>query len=66
MGRSSYGILMGNAEGRRPLGRQRRRWAYDIKVDLREIGWDGVEWTNLVQDREQRRVIVNTVMIFRV
>jgi hypothetical protein len=41
--RNAYRILMGKPEGKRPLGRPRRRWVYDIKMDLREIGWDGVD-----------------------
>jgi hypothetical protein len=42
--RNVYKILVGNPEGRRPLGRPRRRWVDSIKMDLREIGWDGVDW----------------------
>jgi hypothetical protein len=45
--RNAYRILVGKTEGRRPLGRPRRRWVDDIKMDLREIGWDGVEWSGL-------------------
>jgi hypothetical protein len=45
--RNAYRILAGKPEGRRPLGRPRRRWVYNIKIDLREIGWDGVDWFNL-------------------
>jgi hypothetical protein len=50
----------------RPLGRPRRRWVDNIKMDLREIGWDGMDWINLAQDRDQWRALVNTVMNFRV
>jgi hypothetical protein len=64
--RNAYRILVGKSEGRRPLGRQRRRWVENIKIDLREIGWDGVEWVDLTQDRDQWRALVNTVMNFRV
>jgi hypothetical protein len=42
--RNAYRILVGNPEGKRPLGRPRHRWVDNIKMDLREIGWDGVEW----------------------
>jgi hypothetical protein len=45
-------ILVGKPEGKRPLGRQRRRWVDNIKIDLREIGWDGTDWIELAQDRE--------------
>jgi hypothetical protein len=60
--RNAYRILVGNAEGKRPLGRTRRRWVDNIKMDLREIGWDGVDWIEMAQDRDQLRAIVNTVM----
>jgi hypothetical protein len=53
---------MGNPEGKRPLGRPRRRWVDNIQMDLGEIGWDGVDWIELAQDRDQLRVLVNTVM----
>jgi hypothetical protein len=46
--RNAYRILVGKPEGRRPLGRTRRRWVDNIKMDLREIGWDGVVWTGLI------------------
>jgi hypothetical protein len=49
-------------EGRRPLGRPRHRWVGNIKMDLREIGWDGMDWIDLAQDRDQWRAPVNTVM----
>jgi hypothetical protein len=64
--RNAYRILVGKPEGKRPLGRQRRRWMDNIKMDLREIGWDGVDWVNLAQDRDQWRALVNTVMNLRV
>jgi hypothetical protein len=60
--RTAYRILVGKPEGRRPLGRPRRRWVDNIKMDLREIGWDGVDWVNLSQDRDQWRTLVNMVM----
>jgi hypothetical protein len=46
--RNAYMILVGKPEGKRPLGRPRRRWVDNIKIDLREIGWDGVVWTGLI------------------
>jgi hypothetical protein len=55
-------ILVGKPEGRRPLGRPRCRWVDNIKIDLREIGWDVVDWVDLAQDRDQWRALVNTVM----
>jgi hypothetical protein len=64
--RNACRILVGKREGKRPLGRQRRRWVNDIKMDLREIGWGGVNWTDLAQDRDQWRDFVNTVMNLRV
>jgi hypothetical protein len=48
----AYRILMGNPEGKTPLGRPRRRWVDNIKMDLKEIGWDGVNCLDLAQDRE--------------
>jgi hypothetical protein len=51
--RNAYKILARKPEGKRPLGRPRRRWVNNIKIDLRrEIGWDGVDWINLAQDRD--------------
>jgi hypothetical protein len=64
--RSAYTILVGKPEGKRPLGRPRRRWVDNIKMDLREIEWDGVHWIELAQDRDQWRALVNTVMNLRV
>jgi hypothetical protein len=58
--RNAYRILVGNPEGKRPLGR--RRWVENIKIDLREIGSDGMDWIDLVQDRDQWRTHVNAVM----
>jgi hypothetical protein len=60
--RNAYRILVGNPEGKKPLGRPRRRWVDNIRMDLREIGWDGVEWMDVAQDRVQWRGLVNTVM----
>jgi hypothetical protein len=64
--RTAYRILVGNPEGKRPLGRPRRRWVDNIKIDLREIGWDGGDWVDLAQDRDQWRARVNAVMNLRV
>jgi hypothetical protein len=64
--RNAYRILMGKPDGKRPLGRPRRRWVDYIKMNLREIGWDGMDWFVLDQDRDQWRALGNTVMNFRV
>jgi hypothetical protein len=53
-------------EGKRPLGRPRRRRAEYVKIDLREIGWGGMDWIDLAEDRDQWRALVNTVMNLRV
>jgi hypothetical protein len=63
---SAYRILVGKPEEKRPLGRPGRRWVNNIKMDLREIGWDGVDWIDMAQDRDQWRALVNTVMNLRV
>jgi hypothetical protein len=63
---NAYRILVGNPEGKRPLGRSRRRWVDNIEMDLTEIGWNGMDWIDLVQDRDQWRALVNTVMNLRV
>jgi hypothetical protein len=60
--KNSYRILVGKPEGKRPLGRPRRRWEDNIKVDLRQIEWGGMDWIDLVPDRDQWRALVNTVM----
>jgi hypothetical protein len=57
---------VGKLEGNRPLRRPRRRWLDNIKIDLREVGWDGMDWIDLAQDRDQCRAPVNTVMNLRV
>jgi hypothetical protein len=64
--RNAYTILVGNPEGKRPLGRPRRRWVDNIKMDPREIGWSGMDWLDLAQDRDQWRALVNAVMNLRV
>jgi hypothetical protein len=50
--RNAYRILVGMPEGKRQLGRPRRRWVDNIKMDLSEIGWDGVDWIEMAQDRD--------------
>jgi hypothetical protein len=60
--RNAYRILVGTPEGKRPLGRPRRRWMDNIKTGLREIGRVGMNWIALAQDRDQWRALVNTVM----
>jgi transposase len=55
-------VLVAEPEGKRPLGRPRRRWVDYIKMDLREIGSDGMDWIDLAQDGDQWRALVNTVM----
>jgi transcription termination factor 2 len=65
-GRGDYRVFVGRPEGKRPLGRPRRRWEYNIRVDLREIGIDGVNWIRLAQDRVRWRAFVCTVMNLRV
>jgi hypothetical protein len=65
-GRNVYRVLMGKPEGKRPLGRPRRRWEDGIKMDLEENGWGGVEWIHLAQDRDRWRALVNAVMNLRV
>jgi hypothetical protein len=64
--RNAYRILMGTAEDKRPLGRPRRRWVHNIKMDLREMGWNGVDWIDVVQDRDHWRALLGTVMNLRV
>jgi hypothetical protein len=64
--RNAYRILVGKPEGRRPLERPRCRWVDNIKMNLRETGWDRIDWIDLAQDRDQWRALVNTVMNLRV
>jgi hypothetical protein len=65
-GRGIYRVLVGRPERKRSLGRPRRRWEDNIKMDLREIGVDGTNWIQLTQGRVQWRACVNTVMNLRV
>jgi hypothetical protein len=64
--RNAYRILVEKPGGKRPLGRSRCRWVDNIKMDLREIGWDGMDWIELAQDRDQWMALANTVMNLRV
>jgi hypothetical protein len=65
--RNACRIWMRNPERKRPLGRPRRRWVDNIKMDLvRETGWDGMDWIDLAQDEDQWRALVNAVMNPRV
>jgi hypothetical protein len=64
--RNVYRVLMGKPEGKRPIGKPRRRWKDGIRMALREIGWGGVEWIHLAQERDRWRAVVNAVMNLRV
>jgi hypothetical protein len=64
--RNACRLLVGKPEGKRPLGRPRRRWVDSITIDLREIGWDGTDWIDLTQDSDQWKDLVNMVMNLRV
>jgi hypothetical protein len=64
--RNAYRILVRNPEGRRPLGRPRLRWVDNIKMNLREVEWDGRDCIDVAQDRDQWRAYVNAVMNLRV
>jgi hypothetical protein len=64
--RKVYKVLVGKSEGKRPLGRPRRRWEDGIRMDLREIGLEGVYWIRLAQDRDRWRAVVSAVMNLRV
>jgi hypothetical protein len=64
--KNAYRILVEKPEGKRALGRPKLRYVYNTKMDLREIGWGGMDWIDLSQDRDQWRVLVNAVMNLRV
>ena len=64
--RGVYRILVGKPEGKRPLGRPRRRWEDNIKMDLQEVGFGGMDWIDLAQDRDRWRALVNAVLNLRV
>jgi hypothetical protein len=59
-------VLVGKPEGKRPLGRPRRKWVDNIRMDIGEMGWDGVNWIDVAQDRDKWRALVNTIMNLRV
>jgi hypothetical protein len=63
---NTYTILVGKSEGKRPLGRPGHGWENNIKIYLREIGWGGMDWIDLAQDRNQWRALVNMVMDLRI
>jgi hypothetical protein len=60
--RNAYSIFVGKSEGKRPLGKPRRRWEDNIRMYYREIGWEGVDWIHMAQVRDQWRALVNTAM----
>jgi hypothetical protein len=64
--RNTYRLLVGKSEGKRPLGRQRRRWVDNIRMNLGEVGWSDVDWIGLAQDRNRWRALVNSVLNLRV
>jgi hypothetical protein len=61
--RNAYRLLVGKARGEKPLGRPRHRWVDNIKMDLLEISWGGVNWIGLAQDMDKRRALVNVAML---
>jgi hypothetical protein len=63
---SVYRALVGKPEGRRPLGTRRRRWEDNIKMDFREVGWMGIDWTNLARNMDRWQAVVNAVMNLQV
>ena len=66
MCKNTYRVLAGKPEGRRPLGRPRRRWEDNIRMDLREVGCGCVDWLELAQDRDRWHALVSAVMNLRV
>jgi hypothetical protein len=65
-GRGAYRFLVGRPEGRRSFGRPRRRWEGDIKMDLQEVGWGGMDWIDMAKDKGRWRAVVSAVMNLRV
>jgi hypothetical protein len=64
--RNDYRLLVGKPGGKRPLGRPRRRWVDNIRMDLEEVGWGDVDWIGLTQDRNRWRALINSVLNLRV
>jgi hypothetical protein len=64
--RNAYRLLVINREGKRPLGRPRRRWMDNIRMDLGEVGWGDVDWIGLAQDGNRWRALVNSILNLRV
>jgi transcription termination factor 2 len=64
--RNAYRLFVGKPEEKRPLGRTRRRWVDNIKMDLEEVGWDDVDWIGLAHDRSRWRALVNSVLNLQV
>jgi hypothetical protein len=64
--RNAYNILVGKPEGKRLLGRPGHRWEGNIRMDVREIGWESVDWIHLAYDRDQWRALLNIVMKLRI
>ena len=61
-----YRVLVEKHGGKRPLGRPRRRWEDNIKIDLQEVSWEGTDWIDLAQERDRWRELLNAVMNLRV
>ena len=61
-----YRVLVGKPEGKRPLVRPSRKWEDNIKMGLKEVGWAGMDWIDLAEDRDRWRALVNAIMILRV
>jgi hypothetical protein len=64
--RCAYKVLVGRPDGKNPLGRGIRRWKNNIKIDFQEVGWGGMDWTDLAEDRDRWRALVNAEMNLRV
>jgi hypothetical protein len=64
--RNAYRLLVGKPDGKRPLGRTRRKWVDNIRIDLGEVGWGDVDWIGLAKDRSRWRALVNWALNLRV
>jgi hypothetical protein len=64
--RGAYGVLMGTPDGKRQLERQRSRWEDNIKMNVQDVGWGGMDWIYLTEDRDRWRAVVNAIMNLRV